>query len=320
MNTLVGKDIETAIKWLLQDEVIAIPTETVYGLAGNALQESALLKIFKAKNRPYFNPLIIHTKDWESIHQYVLAVPEDADRLAAIFSPGPITFLLPRNQFIPDLVTSGSDKVAIRIPAHPITLQLLQQLPFPLAAPSANIFGYVSPTKVSHVVAGLEGIIPMILDGGDCKIGLESTIVDFENDQVLIRRIGGLSVEKIESVLGKKVQMRISPNDHPVAPGMLKSHYATLTTLLYGDLSILLEKHKDKKVALIEFGQPLHANVFWRINLSVQANLDEAAATLFAAMRQADNSGAAIILAQVLPAQGLGLAINDRLTKAAHQL
>lgn len=204
MNTTIGKDITTAKNLLNQGELVAIPTETVYGLAANALNEDAVLKIFKAKNRPQFNPLIIHLPFWKDVVQYVNYIPQAAKLLAMHFSPGPITFLLPRKNNIPDMVTAGSDKVAIRIPAHPLTMQLLKQLNYPLAAPSANPFGYVSPTNAMHVYDGLNGKINYILDGGECTVGLESTIVDFDKENVIIRRNGGISKEEIETVLGKK--------------------------------------------------------------------------------------------------------------------
>jgi L-threonylcarbamoyladenylate synthase len=318
MVTILGNSIEEAAALLKEDEVVAIPTETVYGLAGNALSESAVLKIFKAKNRPHFNPLIIHIHSWEIMRRFVKNIPEAALKIAAAFSPGPVTFLLEKTDLIPDLVTAGHHKVAVRIPNHVLTLQLLKMLDFPLAAPSANRFGYVSPTSADHVMQGLKGYIPYILDGGTCRVGLESTIVDFEGDEVIVRRKGGISSEAISSVIGKQVLVRTHASEHPVAPGQLKSHYATATPLVTGNLSALIPLFPGKKIALIEFGKPLNKNVFFKINLSLMANADEAARNLFSMMRQSDQCGADIILASLLPENGLGAAVNDRLKRAEH--
>jgi L-threonylcarbamoyladenylate synthase len=318
MVTTVGNSIETAANWLKENEVVAIPTETVYGLAGNALNETAVLKIFKAKNRPHFNPLIIHTYSWEALDNFVLNIPGEAIKLAGVFSPGPITFLLEKSPLVPDLVTSGHPKVAIRIPNHPLTLQLLELLDFPLAAPSANRFGYVSPTTAGHVLHGLDGIIPYILDGGYCRVGLESTIVDFENGEVIVRRKGGIATEDISRVIGRAVQVRTHASEHPVAPGQLKSHYATSTPLFTGDLRQLVPQYAGKKIALIEFGLPLEMEVDFRVNLSPSSDTDEAARHLFSMMRRMDTCGAEIILATLLPETGLGPAINDRLKRAEH--
>lgn len=318
MKTTIGNSIEKAAGWLKQHEVVAIPTETVYGLAGNALDETAVLKIFKAKNRPHFNPLIIHTHSWEVLGRYVKNIPDAALSIARAFSPGPVTFLLEKTDIIPDLVTAGHPKVAIRIPNHPLTLQLLKLLDFPLAAPSANPFGYVSPTAASHVMQGLNGIIPYILDGGDCRVGLESTIVDFEGEEVIIRRKGGIASEEISRVINRDVVLRTHISDHPVAPGQLKSHYATATPLYTGNLAEMAGHFKGRKIAIIEFGPPLDAEVFARVNLSAAGNTDEAARNLFSMMRTMDKMGADVILAPVLPETGLGAAINDRLKRAEH--
>lgn len=319
MNTTIGNSIETAINWLKQGEVVAIPTETVYGLAANALDEQAVLKIFKAKNRPHFNPLIVHAANWERLSEFVKNVPGEAMLLAKMLSPGPLTFLLEKSEAISDLVTAGHSKVAVRIPNHPVTLQLLREISFPLAAPSANRFGYVSPTSAAHVKDGLEGFIPYILDGGDCEIGLESTILDFEEDQIILRRKGGISLEKIETVLGKKVISRTHAHEHPVAPGQLKSHYATHTPLFLGNIHDLLPAFKGKKVAVIGFGEPLTSeSISFSFSLSSKGNLDEAARNLFKVMREADHCGAEVILANWLPDYGLGAAINDRLKRAEH--
>ncbi|MCU0403701.1 MAG: L-threonylcarbamoyladenylate synthase [Chitinophagaceae bacterium] len=318
METKIGNSIREAADWLRQNEVIAIPTETVYGLAGNALSEEAVVKIFKAKNRPFFNPLIIHTHSREGIASFVKNIPPEAHIIVEQFSPGPVTFLLEKKDHVPDLVTGGHHKVAVRIPNHPLTLSLLNMIDFPLAAPSANRFGYVSPTTANHVMEGLTGLIPYILDGGPCVVGVESTIVDFEDNEVIIRRKGGISVELIEKALGKAVIIRTHASDHPVAPGQLKSHYATITPLHTGNKLELLRKFNGKKIALIEFGDPLNEACYKRFNLSPSGDPDEAARNLFSLMRQADHCGADVIVTSLLPEEGLGAAVNDRLKRAEH--
>ncbi len=343
-KTSVGTDLQLAKASLLQGQPVAIPTETVYGLAANALDPDAVLKIFKAKNRPHFNPLIIHLPDWESVLKYVQNVPAEAEVLATAFSPGPITFLLERippnpqsfchsrrepkhqpiiphpSSLIPDLVTAGSPKVAVRIPAHPLTRKLLQMVGVPLAAPSANPFGYVSPTTAAHVLQGLKGKIPYILDGGPCEIGLESTIVDFENQQVIIRRQGGVAVEAIESALGKQVLVQTGVEEHPVAPGQLKSHYATSTPLFILEGDKMPEGYSPESGCVIAFGNNMdNIAAKYRFQLSINADMDEAAKQLFATMREADASGSTMILVRNLPEKGLGTAINDRLRRASPQ-
>lgn len=320
MQTSIGTDRSKAKSLLESGEVVAIPTETVYGLAANALNPDAVLRIFKAKNRPHFNPLIIHLPEWEAVSGYIAEIPAEAHLLARHFSPGPLTFLLRKKPLVPDLVTAGSAKVAVRIPAHPMTRALLSSLNFPLAAPSANAFGYVSPTTAQHVLEGLDGKIPYILDGGECNVGLESTIVDFENGEVIVRRKGGVAVEAIERVLGKKVAVKTGVEDHPVAPGQLKSHYATSTPLYVGDATGLSDQFSAKKICVIAFGGNMReVAASSRFQLSESGNLDEAAKNLFKIMRQADQCGAEVILAEWLPETGLGRAINDRLRRAQHE-
>jgi L-threonylcarbamoyladenylate synthase len=315
METVIGKDLNAAKALLDAGELVALPTETVYGLGANALNEDAVLKIFKAKERPQFNPLIIHLPFWKDVVTYVKHVPKAAKTLAMHFSPGPITFLLSKKNNIPDLITAGSDKVAIRIPAHPLTMQLLKQLDYPVAAPSANPFGYVSPTSATHVFENLKGKIKYILDGGECVVGLESTIVDFDNEDVIIRRNGGTSQEAIEEVLGRKIKVLTQATDHPVAPGQLKSHYATLTPLYIGNINELKNTFADKLIIHIGFGD---INCTPGFNLSEEADIDEAAKNLFAYLRKADYSGADVIITSLLPVDGIGRAINDRLLRAQH--
>lgn len=314
-HTQIGTDIDKAIALLKANEVVAIPTETVYGLAGNALSNDAVVKIFEAKNRPFFNPLIVHLAAVEQIEKYAY-VDELSLLLAWSFMPGPFTLLLNKKNIVPDLVTAGSTKVAVRIPNHTLTHQLLLQLNFPLAAPSANAFGYVSPVAASHVQQGLQGKIPYILDGGNCTVGLESTIVEVENDEVILHRAGGLAIEEIESVVSKKI---IVNNNHlkPQTAGQLKSHYATSTALLQGNIDELLHQHQGKNIAVLSFEKMYDKlEKQHQFILSANGNLNEAAQNLFTTMRQLDTMNYDIILAETFPQKGLGIAINDRLQRA----
>lgn len=320
MQTTIGTDINYAAELLRKGELVAIPTETVYGLAGNALDEEAVLKIFTAKNRPQFNPLIIHIASFDLLSNYVKQIPAKAKLLADKFLPGPLTFLLPKKKIVPDLVTAGSDKVAIRIPDHPLTKELLSKIDFPLAAPSANPFGYVSPTSAKHVYDGLKGKIAYILDGGECMVGLESTIISFdENEKVIVHRVGGVALEEIENALGEKVILQTQIHEIPDAPGQLKSHYATHTPLIVGNPDLLIEQHSDKKIAVISFKNSyVNKSIIQQYILSPSGNLDEAAKNLFKTLRELDSINADIIIAEIFPDEGLGRAINDRLNRAQH--
>ena len=312
-NTQIGTDIQYTASLLRDGNIVGIPTETVYGLAGNALNEDAVLSIFKAKNRPFFDPLIVHTHSVSEISRYVKVVPDQLRSLMERFMPGPLTVLLPRTDEIPDLVTSGLERVAFRIPDHPVTLELLRSLDFPLAAPSANPFGYISPTSAAHVLAQLNGAIPYILDGGDCGVGIESTIVGMEGDKIAVYRLGGLAIEQIERVVGQ-VEI-LNHSSDPSGPGMLDSHYAPRKPLIIGDVNKLLAAHADKKVAVLSFYKKYSAK--HEYILSQEQNLDTAAKRLFAGMRELDATDADIIVAENLPEGGLGRAVNDRLKRAA---
>ncbi len=319
MDTITGTDIYKAQSLLQAGDLVAIPTETVYGLAANALNEDAVLKIFQVKNRPQFNPLIIHCSSWEKAGDYVKDVPNKAMVLAKTFTPGPLTFLLPRNNIISDLVTAGSDKVAVRIPNHPLTLRLLQLLDFPLAAPSANPFGYISPTTAGHVMKSLAGKIPYILDGGSAGIGVESTIIGFdENERVILHRSGGISIEAIEAVLNEQIIITSDiATNKPLVPGQLKSHYAPFTPLYTGEIEKMLPGWINKKVATISFTKHFqYVPPEQQFVLSPEGSLAEAAKNLFAALRNIDQLKVDVILAEIFPNEGIGRAINDRLDRA----
>jgi L-threonylcarbamoyladenylate synthase len=316
-NTAIGTDIEKAKALLEAGELVAIPTETVYGLAANGFSEAAIAKIYEAKNRPQFNPLILHVANLEQAQKLVTEIPEACERLMQALSPGPITYLLPKSSLVPDLVTAGSSRVAIRIPNHAMALDLLNKLDFPLAAPSANPSGYVSPVSADHVMQGLQGKIPYILDGGNCSIGLESTIVGFEEDKVIIHRLGGISAEQISATTGMEVKTSLS-HASPTAPGQLKSHYATSKPLLIGDVEQLINAFKGKKIGLLMFQQSAGFAVEKEILLSPSGSLEEAAAGLFRAMRLLDQSDLDVIIAERFPNTGIGRAINDRLERASY--
>lgn len=314
----IGKDISRAGKLLLAGNLAAIPTETVYGLAANALNEKAVLKIFEVKNRPHFDPLIIHLHQKSDVDKYAILEDKRLIALADAFWPGPLTLLLAKKDIIPDLVTSGLSQVAVRIPNHALTLELIKLINQPLAAPSANPFGYVSPTAPAHVEKQLGDKIPYILDGGICSIGLESTIVGIEDNKVCIFRLGGLSVEEIEKVCGP-VDLRVNNSSNPKAPGQLKSHYAPKKPLIVGDIETLIKNNASKKLAILSFGNKVYTLdkntiVF---NLSERENVDEAALNLFKYLRLADESEAELVICEKLPEYGLGRAVNDRLQRAA---
>jgi L-threonylcarbamoyladenylate synthase len=308
-----GTDIGKAIKLLTNDELVAIPTETVYGLAGNALSREAVTKIFSVKNRPQFDPLIVHVPNLEKANDYVLEIPEAARKLADKFWPGPLTLLLKKKNIIPDLVTAGLDTVGIRCPDHSLTRRLLKELPFPLAAPSANPFGYVSPTKPAHVEEQLGHKIQYILDGGTCPVGIESTIVGFENDKPVVYRLGGLSLEDIEATIGP-VKLLTHSTSNPKSPGQLKSHYAPGKKVILGSIETLLKVHKTN-VGVLSFQNDFDAAN--QIILSPSGKLDEAAQHLFEALRAFDKMDVEVVLTELVPDQGLGRAINDRLRRAA---
>lgn len=318
-QTEVGVDIARAADLLRAGEVVAVPTETVYGLAGNALDEGAVTKIFAAKARPSFNPLIVHIADVESVSRYAVSMPDAARKLADVFWPGPLTLLLPKREIVPELVTAGSALVALRVPRHPLLRELLSSLDFPLAAPSANPSGYVSPTTAAHVVEQLGGRISYVLDGGACEVGLESSIVGFDGEDAVLYREGGLAAEALEAVLGAPLRRASAVDRATTTPGRLKSHYATATPLYLGDVRKLLVQFAHEKCAVISFSEafPQAAKSF---PLSPQKSLEEAARNLFATLREADASGCSVILAEPVPEEGLGRAINDRLRRAQHLL
>lgn len=311
----IGNDIQRAKKLLDSGKLIGLPTETVYGLAGNALNEDAITQIFSVKNRPSFDPLIVHTHSPAKLEQFVKDIPERALPLIEELWPGPLTLLLSKKEIIPSLVTSGLERVAVRVPNHPVALGLLKELDYPLAAPSANPFGYISPTKPEHVQAQLGDKIDYILDGSIAEVGIESTIVGFEGDETIVYRQGGTSIRKIKSLVGS-VTIKEHSSSNPNAPGMLKSHYAPRKPIILGEIDDLLEKHSEKKIGVLSFSNyyPEAAKCY---TLSEIGSTHEAAKYLFSYLRKLDESDIDLILTELVPDKGLGGAINDRLNRAA---
>ncbi|MEM0542370.1 L-threonylcarbamoyladenylate synthase [Flavobacterium sp. j3] len=312
----MNEEILKAATLLKQGNVVAIPTETVYGLAANAFDGNAVKQIFEIKQRPLFNPLIVHIKSIDYLENIVSSIPPKAMILAKHFWPGALTLVLPKKEIIPNVVTAGKDTVGIRVPSHPTALELLNQLDFPLAAPSANPFGYISPTTTAHVQNQLGAKIPFILDGGNCQKGIESTIIGFENNEPILYRVGAISKEEIENCIGK-INSKTKAASSPEAPGMLSKHYSPRTPLMVSDDIISdLEKYKNQAVGFIVFSD-LNLNASEKyIQVSTTSNLEEAAQNLYAAMHQLDAAGFELIIAEKFPETGLGISLNDRLYRA----
>lgn len=307
------------------DQLIAVPTETVYGLAGNALSEVAVRKIFSVKGRPLVDPLITHYQDAEAAFEHVV-FNKAADRIAQAFWPGPITLVLPKRRSLSDLITAGLPTAAVRVPQHPVFKQLLSILDFPLAAPSANPFGYVSPTRPSHVAATLGSRISGILNGGPSNIGIESTILDLRDPQnVAILRPGPVSREAIEEALQQSVSIRKAPandSDPQSSPGQLSRHYSPRTSLTIipngsgeayaihnhqpGQAVILNQKPRDNS--------DLSGDLYW---LSESEDMLEMSQHFFDLLQRLDKHNYTQLAVESLPEQGIGIALNDRLRRAA---
>jgi L-threonylcarbamoyladenylate synthase len=304
------ESIDRAAKALAKGEIAAFPTETVYGLGANALNAAAVAKVFAAKNRPRFNPLIVHVLGEEEAEAYAV-INDTARGLMRAFWPGPLSLVLPRKSgcAIADLVSSGLDTIALRAPSHPVARALLEAARLPIAAPSANRSGRVSPTTATHVEAELGSLPAMILDGGPCTLGLESTVLGIDGDEVSLLRLGALPRQEIETVLGRKLAKR-KPTSHVTSPGQLATHYAPVTPLR---LDASKPRHGE---AFLAFGSNAPSFAGPTINLSRRGDLTEAAANFFAALRTLDGAGAETIAVMPIPDRGLGEAINDRLKRA----
>ncbi len=308
------ENIKLAGSIIKKGGLVAFPTETVYGLGANALNPYAVAKIFEVKNRPTFDPLIVHISKIEWIEKLTKEIDERAFKLIDKFWPGPLTLVLPKSQIVPDIVTAGLPTVAIRMPSHPVALALIESSETPISAPSANRFGYISPTTAEHVEKQLGDKIDLILDGGKCPIGVESTVLSLIDDEPTVLRPGGLPVEEIEKVIGKvKIQTK---SEKPLSPGQLPKHYSPRAHVkifksldeIKGNenIGILLFKKLDIDI------KAKHIEV-----LSETGDLVEAAGNLFSALHRLDEANVDIIYAQEVPEVGLGLAIMDRLRKAS---
>ena len=315
---MISTNLDQAVALLNKDQIIGFPTETVYGLAGNAFSDVAIKKIYEVKKRPSFNPLIVHIKSFDFLYTVATEIPEKAHLLANAFWPGPLTLLLKKQPTISNLVTANLDTVAVRIPNHPVALELLHQLDFPLVAPSANPFTRISPTKAEHVAQYFENEIDMVLDGGTCTAGVESTIVGFESNKVIVYRLGALSLEAIEKVVGP-VTIINKNKKNPKAPGMFLKHYSPKTEfILTRNLQSEIDWFQDKKVGLLLFNtiQP-NFELKNQFVLSKDSNLNEAAANLYEALHELDKLNLDLIIAERFPEYGLGITINDRLERAS---
>lgn len=313
--------ISVASSALREGQLVAFPTETVYGLGAIATSSDAVAGIFAAKQRPTFDPLIVHIAERGQLSDVVTHIPPLAMALADAFWPGPLTLVLPKQSTIPDLVTAGLSGVGVRIPAHPVALELLKAVGLPVAAPSANPFGGISPTTAQHVMDGLNSRLPYILDGGPCQVGVESTVISFMGDHPILLRPGGCAVEALEAIIGPIE--RAAPNaalDDAAqpAPGMLSRHYAPSTPLTVVRQNAEASSINGQKCGLLTYGNQPFSGSFVRIErLETSEDLQTCASRFFAALRSLDSCGLDVIIAHGFPDQGLGIALNDRLQRAA---
>ncbi len=313
-----AENIASAAKLIQQGELVAFATETVYGLGANALNAEACEKIFKAKNRPHFDPLIVHIHSLEQLSELTEDIPEKTLKILNHFWPGPLTAVLKKKLIVPDIVTAGLPNVAVRFPKHPLALSLLRAANLPIAAPSANPFGYLSPTTAKHVEEQLGNKVSFILDGGECDCGVESTIIDFTKEVPELLRHGGIPREEIEKICGE-INLGKAVLEKPLAPGQLASHYAPATKL------VILSKNELPKEGLrygfLNCGEmPQGINPAVVEQLSLKGDLAEAAHNLFSALHRLDELKLEVIYVYELEENGIGAAIMDRLRKAAVKL
>lgn len=318
-KTRIGTDIVLAATLLKRKQIVAIPTETVYGLAANGFSGEAVRKVFELKHRPFDHPLIVHLDSIEKIKACVAAFPLAASALLQAFSPGPLTVLLPTNNLLPSLINSHRREMAFRIPSHPLTLALLKQLEVPLVAPSANLFAGISPTTPQHVLKHFDGKIPYILDGGPCRVGIESTVVGFDEEgHPVVFRHGAITEGEIKRVAGALGKLPVKHNKP--SPGLSAKHYAPATPLqLIDSGGILPPVREGSRVGLLAFAGYHHLlPTEHQFVLSVEGDLLEAARNLYKGLHYLDDLGLDLLLAEKVPNIGAGIAINDRLQRAAH--
>ncbi len=301
---------------LAKGGLVAFPTETVYGLGADATNPSAVEKIFAAKKRPFFDPLIVHVSDRDQMLPLVTELPEKAAMLISRFWPGPLTVVLPKSSLVPSIVTAGFPSVAIRMPNNPLALELIHLSGKPIAAPSANLFGCTSPTTARHVEEQLAGAYDAIIDGGGCTVGIESTVISFVGETPRILRPGGIDQKAIESCIGKVLSdQQETTEDAANSPGMLPSHYATATKLrIVEDLNAYASR-KDVGVLLFGTSNQVFSGPVEYLSLSYDPA--EAARRLYQAMRRLDSLSLSLLVVKLLPETGIGIAVNNRLMKAA---
>jgi L-threonylcarbamoyladenylate synthase len=315
VKTEISTDRAAAVELLERSEIVALPTETVYGLAADALNGEAVAKIFEAKQRPYFDPLIVHLPDRDWVER-VARTDDLSGKLTEAFWPGPFTIVLPKREIVPDIVTAGLDTVAVRISAHPVFSEIIHKFGKPLAAPSANRFGRVSPTTAQHVRDELDGRIPLIVDAGPTAHGIESTIVAVRGGKIQILRRGPVTAEQLSKFGKVEIAGLI---ERVSAPGQLSTHYAPRTPLRLIEDSESFSPKKNQRVGLLAWNSGRSAKDFAVVRcLSEGQDFREAAANLFCYLRELDQSNLDLIVAERVPLHGLGAAIMDRLQRAAH--
>ena len=320
MKTEISTDRTAAVELLRKGEIVALPTETVYGLAADAVNAIAVAKIFQAKERPRFDPLIVHLPDRAWLEKVADLPAQDRQlilKLADKFWPGPFTMVLPKRQIIPEIVTAGLDTVAVRFSAHPVFSEIIREFGKPLAAPSANRFGRVSPTTAQHVLDDLQDRITLIIEGGPTAHGIESTIVAIRDGKIDILRRGPITAEQLSELA--KIDV-VAAGGKVSVPGQLPAHYAPKTRLrLIGDAKSF-SPDKDQRVGLLAWNPAKPGRNFAAVRcLSERQDLREAAANLFRCLRELDALDLDVILAERVPSQGLGAAIMDRLRRGAHR-
>jgi L-threonylcarbamoyladenylate synthase len=315
-------DVSKYIQWLRAGELVVIPTETVYGLGASIDSERAILQVFETKQRPLTNPLIVHVDSVDAFSRYASFVPEAVYKLAAKFCPGPLSFVLPAAPSLSPLLLGGQPTVALRVPNHPITLQLIRELGTPIAAPSANRYKELSATTAHAVALAMPELKDRIIDGGRCSYGVESTIIGFEQNRPVIYRMGSVTNQQIEEVLGSTVLYRGHATANPKAPGMQLRHYAPQTPMVVtNQLEQVIEQLAPARLAVLSFRKlTAHSSIITQEILSPSGSDTEAAFQLYHLLGKLDAAQPDFIVAEWLPEQGLGAAINDKLRRGAERL
>lgn len=311
-------EIKKAANIIKSGGLVAFPTETVYGLGADGLNPIAAAKIFEAKNRPSFNPLILHISKIEQLKEIGECKNSAIEKLVEKFFPGPLTLVIPKKEIVPDIITAGNETVAVRMPDHPVALELIEEAGTPIAAPSANVFGQLSPTDAQHVINQLGDKIDAVIDGGKCKVGVESTILEITESEIFLLRHGGLSVEEIEETIGR-IKIKQQDTNKPNSPGQLLQHYSPNIPLRILTVEIL-QQNKNKKIGALLFKKNNYDFNFESVKfLSRLGDLREAAANFFSMLHQFEKENIDMIVAEPIEEIGLGRAIMDRLRKAEYK-